>query len=124
MYVKGGTATGQSRKFWTTETTFKDTKVYQRTDLIDPSAVDKMGRTNLQRMEQGLAPLGPDGKSMNLHHMLQTNDSPIAEVTATFHQTNSKVIHINPNTIPSGIDRKGFDIFRNDYWINRANDFK
>lgn len=62
-----------------------------------------MGRSNLQRMEQRLAPLGSDGKSINLHHMIQTNDSAIAEVTASFHQTNSKVIHINPNTVPSGI---------------------
>ncbi|GAA4976324.1 HNH/ENDO VII family nuclease [Streptomyces hyderabadensis] len=32
-------------------------------------------------MKQGLAPMGPDGKPMNLHHMLQTQDGPIAEVT-------------------------------------------
>lgn len=83
-----------------------------------------MGRTNLQRMEQGLAPLSPDGKSINLHHMIQTNDSAIAEVTATFHHTNSKVIHINPNTVPSGINRYEFDAWRKAYWINRANDFK
>lgn len=75
-------------------------------------------------MELGLAPLGPDGKSINLHHMIQTNDSSIAEVTATFHQTNSKVIHINPNTVPSGINRNEFDAWRKTYWINRANDFK
>lgn len=29
---------------------------------------DVMGRTNLDRMKKGLAPLGPDGKSINLHH--------------------------------------------------------
>jgi hypothetical protein len=75
-------------------------------------------------MEQGLAPIGSDGKSVNLHHMLQTNDSPIAEVTQTFHQQNSKVIHINPNTIPSGIDRVQFNNWRSSYWMNRANDFK
>ncbi|MBC7950762.1 MAG: hypothetical protein H7Z12_02945 [Rhodospirillaceae bacterium] len=31
---------------------------------------------------------------------------PIAEVAQTFHQTNSRVIHINPSTIPSGIKKK------------------
>lgn len=30
---------------------------------------------------------------------------------------------LNPNTIPSGIDRAAFDVFRRNYWINRANDF-
>ena len=112
------------RKFWTDKVEHNGTKVYQRNDIIDPNKVDKMGRTNIQRMEQGLAPLGSDGKSVNLHHMTQTNDSAIAEVTQTFHQQNKGVIHINPNTIPSGIDRNTFNSWRKSYWKNRANDFK
>ena len=32
---------------------------------FDPNFVDKQGRTNVQRMEQGLAPIGRDGKSVN-----------------------------------------------------------
>ncbi|UFJ43393.1 HNH/ENDO VII family nuclease [Brevibacillus humidisoli] len=74
-------------------------------------------------MKQGLAPIGPDGKSINLHHTIQTNDSPIAEVTQTFHKDNHSIIHINPNTIPSGINRAEFDKWRKAYWKNRANDF-
>lgn len=112
------------RKFWTNKVEHNGTKVYQRNDIIDPNRVDKMGRTNIERMEQGLAPLGSDGKSVNLHHMTQTNDSAIAEVTQTFHQQNKGVIHINPNTIPSGIDRNTFNSWRKSYWKNRANDFK
>ncbi|WP_300385472.1 HNH/ENDO VII family nuclease, partial [Clostridium sp.] len=112
------------RKFWTEKIEHKGTKVYQRNDIIDPSKADKMGRTNIERMEQGLAPLGSDGKSVNLHHMTQTNDSAIAEVTQTFHQQNKRVIHINPNTIPSGIDRNTFNSWRKSYWKNRANEFK
>lgn len=56
--------------------------------------------------------------------MTQTNESAIAEVTQSFHQENSSVIHINPNTIPSGINRSEFDAWRKAYWKNRANDFK
>jgi hypothetical protein len=108
------------RKFWKDVTHFEGTKVYRRDDLIDPTRVDKVGRTNLERMEAGLAPLGPDGKSMNLHHMIQMHDGPIAELTATFHQTNHKVIHINPSSIPSGINRREFDAWRARYWIDRA----
>ena len=33
---------------------------------FDPNFVDKQGRTNVQRMEQGLAPIGRDGKSVNM----------------------------------------------------------
>jgi len=100
------------------------TRVYQRSDLIDAGTVDSLGRTNLQRMESGLAPLGPDGKSINLHHMLQSNDGPLAEVTQTFHQKYSSTIHINPNTTPSGIDRRAFDAWRRSYWQTRAGDFR
>lgn len=32
-------------------------------------------------MQEGLAPMGPDDEPLNLHHMLQTPDEPIAEVT-------------------------------------------
>jgi hypothetical protein len=111
------------RQFFKEVTEFEGSKVYQRSDLIDPALVDDRGRTNIERMQKGLAPLGPDGKSVNLHHMLQTQDGPIAELTQTFHKTNHKVIHINPSSIPSGIDRSTFDAWRSRYWMNRAGDF-
>lgn len=117
-------AESSGRQLWTNKVEHNGTKVYQRDDIINSNKVDKMGRTNIERMEQGLAPLGSDGKSVNLHHMTQTNDSAIAEVTQTFHQQNKKAIHINPNTIPSGIDRNMFNRWRKSYWKNRANDFK
>jgi len=76
--------------------------------------------TNLERMASGRAPIGTDGKSVNLHHMTQTQAGPIAEMTQSFHQTNSPTIHINPNTIPSGIDRGAFDKWKVLYWQQRA----
>jgi len=115
------TAVSES-KLWSTSE-FNGTKVYQRNDLIDTTLVDARGRSNLERMQSGLAPIGPDGQSINLHHLIQTDDSPLAEMTATFHQENSSIIHINPSTIPSGIDRSAFDDFRRAYWINRAKGF-
>ena len=111
------------RQFWTDSVEFQGSKVYQRPDLINPSLVDSEGLTNLQRMQQGLAPIGPDGQSMQLHHMLQTQDGPIAEVTRTFHQQNYSTIQINPDTIPSGINRPAFDVWRQQYWMNRAQRF-
>ncbi|MHB1767640.1 MAG: HNH/ENDO VII family nuclease, partial [Phycisphaerae bacterium] len=100
--------------------------VYQRSDLINPDYVspkDVLGRTNLQLMQEGLAPYGPDNELINLHHMLQTNDSPLAEMTKTFHQQYGSIIHINPPSIPSGIDRFSFNIWKNAYWMTRAQDF-
>ena len=72
-------------------------KVYQKDDTIDPSMVEARGRTNLERMKKGLAPLSTDEKSIKLHHTIQRNKSSIAEVTQTCHKENSSVIHINPN---------------------------
>ncbi|WP_245711089.1 HNH/ENDO VII family nuclease [Thorsellia anophelis] len=55
--------------------------------------------------------------------MLQTQNGPIAEVSQTFHQNNHGIIHTNPNTIPSGIDRQAFNVWREQYWINREREF-
>ena len=110
--------------YWTKTIEFKNVKVYQRDDIINPHMKDARGRTNYVRMKQGLAPIGPDGKSINLHHTTQRNESSIVEVTQTFHQDNSAIIHINPNTISSGINRREFNKWRKDYWKNRAKDFQ
>jgi len=116
----------QERQFWSKEPVeVAGGKVYQRDDLIDPAFVDpRTGKTNLELMQAGRAPIGPDGRPINLHHMLQTQDGPIAEVTQTFHKVNSSAIHINSGSkIPSGINRSKFDAWREAYWKQRANDF-
>ena len=74
-------------------------------------------------MQSGRAPIGYDGKPINLHHMTQKQSGAIVEVSQSFHQQNKGVIHINPNTIPSGIKRNEFNQWKKNYWINRANDF-
>lgn len=111
-----------SGKRWSRFTMFQGTKVFQRDDLIDPNAKDKRGRTNLQRMKQGLAPLGPDGRSVNLHHLIQSEKGSIAEVSDTMHKRYDRVLHINPKSTPSGIDRKQFGTWKRGYWQQRAND--
>ncbi|NUP23137.1 MAG: hypothetical protein HOZ81_45200, partial [Streptomyces sp.] len=118
-------------KFWT-PVDYNGQRIYQRDDLIDPSYVsplDKYGRSNLKRMTQGLAPMGPDDKPVNLHHMLQTQDGPIAEVTQSMHLAQGdyagsgsyNTLHWKAGTkIPSGIDRDAFNDWKSDYWKDRA----
>ena len=132
MVEEGGKGTGDMveldqaksrndyRKYWTAEIVYNGVKVYQRNDIFNPYDKDARGRTNIQRMKMGLAPIGADGNPVNLHHMLQTNDGSIAEVIQSFHQQSKNIIHINPNTIPSGIDRNQFNIWKNGYWKYRA----
>lgn len=114
----------QKRDLWNRRIDFNGNQVYQRDDLINPELLDRKGRTNLERMQRGLAPIGPDGKPVNLHHNLQMQDGPISEMTETFHRQASKTMHINPNTIPSGIDRAEFAKWRKAYWKNRAGSFQ
>ncbi|PXY92858.1 hypothetical protein DKK78_00575 [Gilliamella apis] len=123
---------GQERKYWSKDPIeFNGNKVYQRNDLFDPNLMttwtDKgkiIEGTNLERMASGRAPIGHDGNPINLHHMTQNKNGAIAEVTQTFHQQNKTVIHVNPNTIPSGINRGEFNKWKTQYWIERAKTYR
>lgn len=101
-----------SSQYWNKKTTFsydgQSNVIYQRNDLFDLLLKDGKGRTNIQLMQKGRAPIGIDKEPINLHHMLQTKNGAIAEVTETFHTQYTKIIHINPSSIPSGIDRSMF----------------
>jgi hypothetical protein len=97
--------------------------VMQRNDIIDPYRLDDKGRTNIMRMKDGVAAIGPDGKSINLHHIYQTPDGPIAELTDTFHSVNHGELHkFLKHGEPSRIDRAAFDIWRSAYWRQRGQD--
>jgi len=67
-----------------------------RKDLDITSVVDDMGRTNLERMQEGLAALDKDGHAYELHHIGQRTDSPLAILTRKEHDNN--VLHWNTNT--------------------------
>ncbi len=130
--TEAGSVFTQQRNFWSKDPIqFSGNKVYQRNDLFDPNLQTSWREggkvitgSNAERMASGRAPIGVDGKSVNLHHMTQTQLGPIAEMTQSFHQTNSATIHINPNTIPSGIDRAAFDKWKVQYWQQRSADFR
>ena len=71
-------------------------------------------------MAGGIAPIASDGVSVNLHHLIQSEKGAIAEVTDTMHKRYDGVLHINPSTVPSGIDRKKFETWKRGYWKQRA----
>lgn len=117
----------RNRQFWKEDPiTYSGNKVFQRNDLIDPNRVSEwtvrgqtVRGTNLERMAAGRAPVGPDGNSVNLHHLTQRQDGAIAEVTQTLHSTNHGILHM-PNTVPSGINRSQFNTWSRNYWKDRA----
>ena len=103
---------------------FRGKQVTQDNSTFDPRFVDpRSGLTNVQRMERGLAPIGRDGKPVNIHHVNQTNTGPVREITATQHQQNYRNLHQNTGQSPSQINRPEFNRWRQDYWRWRAEGF-
>ena len=89
---------------------------------IDLDFVDEMGRTNLQRMQQGLAALDPTtGQSYQLHHIGQEMDSTLAILTEAEHMQggNNLIWHVFGEG--SKIQRSVFDRQRADFWKYIAN---
>lgn len=117
--VKVAKEWGTVSAYWTDTTTHQGMKVYRRSDLFDPHFV-RDGETNLRRMQAGRAPWGTDGKRVEIHHLNQSDEGPVVEILSSLHNAHSKTIHINNSTIPSGIERSGFDAWRRSYWMQRA----
>ncbi len=91
----------KEKKLWLKKkpTKFTDSKfgqtytVYRRDDLFDPNKRVKWTEkgetvwgTNIDRMKARRAPIGYDGKSVELHHLNQTPDGPLAEMSHEFHK--------------------------------------
>lgn len=127
--------TGWSDKIVNSIGSMKEYEIYKNADLIeseingkpcliksdiDMSRKDTMGRNNNERMSQGLAPLDNNGEPVELHHIGQKNDSPLAELTREEHRgvQNDSILH--DKTIESQIDRNRFNTERANHWKGRA----
>ncbi len=92
---------------------------------IDLEQIDEYtGQTNLERMEKGKPPLDKDGNPIELHHVGQKPDSPLAELTQEEHRGkgNDNVLH--DKTQDSEIDRLEFAKEKREYWKARAEEMK
>lgn len=94
-----------------------------RTD-IDLDAKDDFGKTNLERMESGKPPLDKNGKPIELHHIGQTADAPLAELTKSEHMYNGNDSILHDKSKESEIDRTGFQKERAEHWKARAEEIK
>jgi hypothetical protein len=86
---------------------------------IDPNLVDEDGISNLSRMERGLAPIDTDGKTIELHHVGQKADSPLAELNINEHRGKENYSKLHKQQT-SEIDRPTFDKERAQHWKDRA----
>ena len=101
---------------------FKEKTIIQNNNLFDPYFIDTLGRTNIDRMKQGKAPIGYDLKPVNIHHVNQTDDGILMEILQTDHNSLSN-LHNNTGQYPSQINRYVFSTWRNEYWEWRSTFF-
>eukprot|EP00971_Amphidinium_carterae_P326415 6457174-Amphidinium_carterae.2 len=95
-------------------------RVYARDDLIRHSGAELSDQ--LKRMAKGSAPMGPDGKSVNVHHVGQRchlDGGKVVMITETMHKQYHSVLHMPER--PSTINRSAFNAFRRKLWKDYAN---
>lgn len=97
-----------------------DKKCLIRSD-IDMDQKDEFGRTNKERMENGNPPLTKDGETIELHHIGQKQDSPLAELTTQEHRGKGNDAILHDKQKESEIDRNEFAKERKQHWESRAN---
>lgn len=94
----------------------------KRTD-IDYDEKDAFGETNLEKMERGAAPI-KDNKQIELHHIGQDMDSPLAELTKEEHMKNGNDTILHDKQKESTIDRNEFKKEREEHWKGRAEEIR
>jgi hypothetical protein len=102
-------------------------RVYQRNDIDFEYYHPKSKMTNLQRMQAGKAPIGNDGKPVQLHHVLQKETGPMAEVREVTHREYKRTLH---GLVGKGgsfrndpVLLKQYNNFRAAYWKWRAKQY-
>ena len=87
---------------------------------LDMEQKDSMGRTNKERMALGLAPINKEHKTIELHHIGQHPDSPLAELTMEQHRGKGNDTILHDKTKESEIDRNKFNTEKANYWKDRV----
>ena len=95
-------ANNTAKKSTKSQTVFNGQTIQKNDDIFDPNQVSswkEKGKvvtgTNIERMESGRAPIGYDGKSVNLHHVDQTDTGGLIEISASEHQSRYSELHTN-----------------------------
>ncbi len=116
IYVCG--SAGEDNDFTGKQAQLNGHTYRQRDETFVSGQQDGKGRTNVQRMEQGLAPLDRNGEPVQLHHADQKNEGARIELTASEHRQMKHPLR------ESEIDRNEFTKERERYWKERAKDFR
>lgn len=101
-------------------------RIVLKDDSINPDLTDGKGRTNIERMEKGRAPIDENGDSYNLHHIGQNSDSPLAELKDRTHKSNDSILHdkSKPTEVHNENSEVDWTKERSEHWKARAEEIK
>lgn len=90
--------------------------LYYNPNVI-PDILDSEGRTQLERIWDGIAPLGFDGVSMNIHHLTRHQPGIFVLISDNLHKKKSQALHFRDKKYyvqPKEIDRNEFNLLKKD----------
>ncbi|SUP46826.1 Uncharacterised protein [Vibrio metschnikovii] len=91
---------------------------------IDWDQKDSMGRTNKERVEakpNGLSPINKDGEKVELHHIGQKSNSPLAELTESEHRKPPNNLTLHKIRDGSEVEHgSGWKKEKESHWNERA----
>ncbi|GIN66044.1 MULTISPECIES: T7SS effector LXG polymorphic toxin [Bacillus] len=105
-----------------------DRRIYQLKNIDFNMKHPNKNITNLELMKSGKAPIGEDGKPINLHHLIQKEPGTMLEILHTTHKKYHKVLH---QLVEKGDSfrnnpelQQQYDSFRRKYWMWRAEEYE
>jgi hypothetical protein len=94
---------------------------------INPYTVDKNNISNIDRMHQGKPPVDEDGKPYNVHHVIQEEPGPVAELRESVHRKFHGILHgLKKSGESFRKDKKlvsDFEAYKKAHWKSRAKDY-
>lgn len=88
-------------------------------DDIDLDQADEDGITNRERMEIGRPPITKNGEEVELHHIGQKQNSPLAELTTQEHRGVGNDAILHDKVKETEINRNEFAKERYEHWQSR-----
>lgn len=101
-----------------TRLTVDDCEVYVSKTTLDLDRINMFNhwKTNMDLMNEGRNPIGPDGKPMHLHHLTRVHPGALVLITETLHQRYNKLLHFKNDACmpqPKALDRRIYSSWKN-----------
>lgn len=91
-----------------------------RNDIDMDQEVDEFGMTNADLMKEGYAPFDKNGHRIELHHIGQKDDAPLAELQFEEHRSSETYSILHDTSKESEINRSEFNSEREAHWKSRV----